>query len=287
MRETQLWLAPDVLRVRADNPSAMTGTGSNCYLVFGPNGAVLIDAGPDLAGHIGAVLAGLGGAALRAILITHAHIDHTGAAPALAAATGARVYSYGPAPRLHDGSGEGVDGAHMPDHLLQADCPLLLAGLQFSVIHTPGHMQGHLCFGLRDMLFSGDHVMGWSSSLVAPPHGDMADYRASLTKLSRLAYARYFPGHGDIITDPKARLADLAHHRTQREGQILAALADGPANATTLARAIYTDLAPYLLPAAAQNVLAHLIELASLGRLAGEGVSATTNAIYTLQTRII
>jgi glyoxylase-like metal-dependent hydrolase (beta-lactamase superfamily II) len=282
MVECAQWMAPDVLRLRANNPSPMTGTGSHCYLIFGAGGAVLVDAGPDLPAHIAQVLVALNGAALRAILITHPHLDHSGAAPALAAATGAQVYSHGPAPRYTDAGGEGVDLHHAPDHVLQGDGDLALAGLDFAVIHTPGHMQGHLCFGLRDMLFSGDHVMGWATSLVAPPHGDMAAYRASLRKMLGLGYARYLPGHGAAINDPPARLAYLQGHRAQREAQILAALAHGPASAATLAQAIYTDLAPALLPAAAQNVLAHLIELASAGRVMAAGPPDTAS-LYTLR----
>lgn len=282
MVKSAQWMASDVLRLRADNAAPMTGTGSNCYLVFGAGGAVLVDAGPDLPGHIAQVLAALNGAMLRAILITHPHLDHSGAAPALASATGARVYSYGPAPRYGDAGGEGVDLTHSPDHTVPGDGHLVLAGMEFAAIHTPGHMQGHLCFGLRDMLFSGDHVMGWATSLVAPPHGDMAAYRASLRKLQGLGYARLLPGHGEVVENPPARLTFLQGHRTQREAQILATLARGPASAANLAQAIYTDLTPALLPAAAQNVLAHLIELAGLGQVQSAGPPDAAS-LYTLR----
>jgi glyoxylase-like metal-dependent hydrolase (beta-lactamase superfamily II) len=264
-------LAPDVWRLRAANPSPLTGTGTNCYILRGLKGAVLIDAGPDVAGHVPALMRALDGAALCAILITHAHLDHSQAAPALAAATGAKIYSFGPpAPHASDGIGsEGVDWHHRPDGTLQGGARVHLAGLDMTVLHTPGHMAGHLCFGYRDVLFTGDHVMGWSTSLVAPPQGDMAAYRASLRALQGQGYTRFLPGHGDVIETPEARLTELVAHRDMRAAQVMAALAKGPASPTDLAKKIYTDTSPALMPAAALNVLAHLIELQGLGRAVG------------------
>jgi len=262
-------IAPDVARLRADNPSPLTGTGSNSYLIFGTGGAVLVDAGPDLPAHQSAIMAALNGTPLRAILITHPHLDHSGGARAMARQTGAVVYSHGPALRHDGGSSEGADFDHAPDIAVQIGEQITVAGLRVSVLHTPGHMHGHLCFGLRDLLFSGDHVMGWSTTLVAPPEGDMAAYRASLRRLQAHDFARYLPGHGEVIENPAARLGELIAHRDQREAQILAALAQGAATATDLAARIYSGLAPALLPAAALNVQAHLIELARAGRVTG------------------
>lgn len=260
-------LGRGVLRIRAHNPSPLTGTGSNCYVLHGSSGAALIDAGVDLPQHIDAIMAALAGEKLHAILITHPHLDHSGGAPKLAALTGAALYSAGPAARHKGQSGtEGADFAHRPDVLVHHGAVLTVAGLQITAWHTPGHMQGHLCYGCGDTLFSGDHVMGWATSLVAPPEGDMAAYRASLQMLQSAGYTRYLPGHGEPIDDPKARLNYLITHRNQREAQIIAALAAGTASAVTLADIIYTDLPPALLPAAALNVLAHLIELSAQGR---------------------
>ncbi len=276
----QMHFPPDVLRLRAGNPSPLTGTGSNSYLLRGAGGAVLVDAGPALPAHVAQILAALQGAPLQAILITHPHLDHSGAAPALAAATGAVIYSFGPAARHRSASQDGADFTHHPDvHL--AEGQITLAGLDITVVHTPGHMQGHLCFGLRDMLFSGDHVMGWASSLVASPEGDMAAYRASLRRLQGAGFRHYFPGHGEGIADPEARLADLIAHRNLREAQIIAALGAGPLGAADLARNIYTGLPQPLLTAAAQNVLAHLIELAAMGRAHCKG-PADIHAPFTL-----
>jgi hydroxyacylglutathione hydrolase len=274
-------IAPDIVRLRAANPSPLTGSGTNCYLLRGGVGAVLIDAGPDLDGHVAAIGAALKGTPLRAILITHPHLDHSAAALRLAAQTGAPVYSFGP-PARHAGAGqEGADFGHIPDIELRDGAQINVGDLTISALHTPGHMHGHLCFGYRDVLFSGDHVMGWATSLVGPPDGDMAAYRASLRKLQSLPYARYLPGHGEAVDEPAARLDYLIRHRNQREAQILAALTDGPASAETIAAKVYTDIPPALLPAAAQNVLAHLIELASLGRVQGP-LAPTRNTVFAL-----
>lgn len=281
MQENAVWMAPDVLRLRAGNAGPMTATGTNSYLVFGPQGAVLVDAGPAMPQHVAAVLAALNGATLRAILITHPHLDHSGAAGALARSTGAPLYSYGRAAHHGTAMAEGTDFDHIPDVPLRGLGHVTLAGLGFTVLHTPGHMAGHLCFGLRDMLFSGDHVMGWATTLVAPPEGDMAAYRASLAMLQGAGYARYLPGHGAPIETPKARLTYLMGHRTQREAQILAALAQRPATAPELAAAVYTDIPATHLPAAAQNVLAHLIQLSQNGAVQGAGPPNLTT-VYTL-----
>jgi glyoxylase-like metal-dependent hydrolase (beta-lactamase superfamily II) len=261
-------LAPSVVRIRADNPSPLTGTGSNCYILHGEDGAaVLVDAGPARGWHIGAIHTALAGASLTAILITHPHLDHSGGAAQLSAQTGAKVYSFGAPKGRNNSASEGTDFTHRPDIALANGAQVTLAGLTITAIQTPGHMQGHLCFGWRDILFSGDHVMGWASTLVAPPEGDMAAYRASLRALLGLNYARYFPGHGEVIETPKARIAELIAHRDLRERQILAALTLGPASAATLAASIYTEIPAPLMPAAAQSVQAHLIELAAKGQV--------------------
>lgn len=265
-------IAAGILRLRAANASAMTGSGTNSYVVQGPNGAVVIDPGPDLPAHRAALLGAVLGAAgpVAAILITHAHLDHSALAPWLAAQTGAQVLSYG-AVQSPDFGGEGADYAHKPDTYLRDGMNLDLAGLEFQVLHTPGHMQGHLCFGLGNLLFTGDHVMGWSSTLIAPPEGDMAQYRAALQRLAGGTWAQFLPGHGEAVLDPALRLAELIAHRAAREAAILAALRDTPASAIRIAQTVYTDISPALRAAAAQNVLAHLIDLAGRNLIAGTG----------------
>ena len=266
-------VAAGVWRIRADNPSPMTGTGTNSYVLHGPDGAVVIDPGPALPAHLAALLAAVGNVPLRAILVTHPHLDHSALVGELQAATGAQVYGFGSAAagrsalmqRLAaaglQGGGEGVDAGFAPDVLVADGAVLALAGLQIAAVHTPGHMGGHLCFALGDDLFSGDHVMGWASTLISPPDGDMSAYMASLQRLAARAWRQFWPGHGETITDPAARLAELAAHRRARETAICAALQAGPARPAALASLLYTDTPTTLLPAAARNILAHLIDL--------------------------
>jgi glyoxylase-like metal-dependent hydrolase (beta-lactamase superfamily II) len=270
-------ISPGVMRVRAANPSPLTGTGTNTYLV-GQDEIAVIDPGPALDSHLAAILQATLGKKVSAIIVTHAHRDHSALAPRLAAATGARILGFGRArdgispgmAALGDriaGSGEGLDLGHAPDRRLADGETLSGPDWSLRVIHTPGHLGGHICLAHGRTLFTGDHVMGWSTSIVSPPEGDMGDYMASLDRLAREAWDLALPGHGEPIADPAARIAELAAHRRLREAQVLSALASGPSTATGLASRIYTDLAPGLLPAAGRNVLAHLIDLAFRNRV--------------------
>ena len=266
-------VADGVWRIRAANPSPMTGTGTNSYVLHGPEGAVVIDPGPALPDHLAALLAALRAMPVRAILLTHPHLDHSALVGDLKAATGAQVYGFGSAEagrsavmqRLAaaglQGGGEGVDAGFVPDVLLADGAVLALAGLQIEAVHTPGHMGGHLCFALGQDLFSGDHVMGWASTLISPPDGDVSAYMASLQRLAAQEWRQFWPGHGETIGDPSARLAELAAHRRARETAICAALRARPARPADLALQLYTDTPPALLPAATRNILAHLIDL--------------------------
>lgn len=271
----QTEIRPDLLCLRADNPSAMTGAGTNSYLLHGPIGAVVIDPGPDLPNHRAALMAALAGRRLAAILVTHAHLDHTEMVPWLARETGAPVMSFGPTDLgrradLVDLS-EGSDSNHRPDVALQDGTDMMLGGYRITVHHTPGHMAGHLCFGYEDILFSGDHVMGWSTSLVSPPDGDMAAYRRSLQKLLGGGWRMFLAGHGAPILNPDARVQELITHRGAREAMILAAMQGFRGDAHAIAQKVYQDIAPALLPMAARNVLAHLIDLADRNLVIARG----------------
>jgi hydroxyacylglutathione hydrolase len=269
-----------IRRVVAGNPSPMTGPGTNSYLIGRGGGLVLLDPGPNLPPHRAAILSALApGEWIEAIVVSHAHADHSAGAPDLARETGAPVLAFGTAAAGRSpvmaqlaaqglvAGGEGVDHAFQPDRSLGDGAMLQGDWGEVEVIHTPGHMAGHLCLAHQGVLFSGDHAMGWSSSIVSPPDGDMADYMASLRRLSARQWRMMLPGHGPAVAEATDRLAALLAHRQRREAEVLAALAYGPADAATLARRLYRDLSPRLLPAAERNVLAHLIDLWSRNRI--------------------
>lgn len=276
-------VAPQVRRVVCANPSAMTFTGTASYLV-GRDPLAVVDPGPDDAAHRAALLAAIGGAAVAAIIVTHAHRDHSGGAAALAAATGAPTAGFGPPPDPPPalaglGGGEGIDRGFVPDMALAEGATLTVGEARLVALHTPGHLGDHLCFALdgTGVLFTGDHVMTWASSMVSPPEGDMAAYMASLRRLRARDDRLILPGHGRPSAAPGRLIDWLIAHREAREAQILTALADGPADAAALARRIYADVDARLLPAAARNVLAHLVALVTQGRAAAEGpLSAAT-----------
>lgn len=262
-----------VRRVRAGNASAMTGTGTNSYIV-GQGRVAVIDPGPlDLA-HLQALMAALGPhERVEAILVTHAHLDHSALASSLAEATGAPVMAFGGATSGRSarmqrlvaegltGGGEGTDLGFTPDRFIADGTSVQVGEFEIEALHTPGHMGGHMCFACEGLLFSGDHAMGWASSLISPPDGDMGAYMASLSRLSKRDWHQMFPGHGEVVDTPAHRLAELTAHRKQREAEILTALHLGPATAAGLAAQIYRDTPTELLPAAVRNVLAHLIDL--------------------------
>ncbi|MBN8630839.1 MAG: MBL fold metallo-hydrolase [Rhodobacterales bacterium] len=263
---------PPIRHLLAPNPSPLTGAGTNSWLV-GSTALAVIDPGPDDPAHLAAILAAVGpGQHISHILVTHAHRDHSALAPRLAAATGAPVHAFGTAVEGRSplmaglaaslpAQGEGLDIAFTPDRRLADGDSLSGPDWTLAALHTPGHLGGHLCLALGDTLFSGDHVMGWATSIVSPPDGDMGDYMASLDRLVAGSWRRFLPGHGKPVETPSARIAELIAHRRQRERQILAGLAKGPDRIPALTGRIYHDIPPALLPAAERNVFAHLIDL--------------------------
>lgn len=274
---TCVWLEPGLRRILAPNPSPMTHWGTNSYLL-GSGSVALIDPGPDLPGHGAALLAALRpGERISHIFVTHAHRDHSPLARPMSEVTGAKVMAFGPALAgrnpviaalgLETGRGEGLDDAFSPDVCLAEGDEIEGADWSLTAIHTPGHFGNHLCFRWGEACFSGDHVMGWASSLISPPDGDMAAYMASLAKLAQRQWRVFHPGHGRPETDPAGRLDTLARHRLAREAAILSHLARGPQGLEGLTTAIYTDVEPVLLPAARRNVLAHLVDLTLRNRV--------------------
>ncbi|ETX15521.1 metallo-beta-lactamase [Roseivivax halodurans JCM 10272] len=275
-------LGPGLRRVLAPNPSPMTFRGTNTYLV-GTRDVAVIDPGPSDMTHLAAILSAVGAGRVTAILVTHAHLDHSPLARPLGEATGAPVLAYGgpeagrSAAMRHLassgelGGGEGVDRTFRPDETLADGDVVTGEGWSLRALHTPGHFGNHLSFAWDDILFTGDLVMGWASSLVSPPDGDLTDFMASLDRISRSEWSVLYPGHGAPVAAPAARVSALLTHRRARETAILAALADGPATPALLAARLYTETPRHLLPAAERNVLAHLVDLSSRALVAPAG----------------
>ena len=268
------WLGTNIRRVLAPNPSAMTGPGTNSYLLGRGRDVVLVDPGPLIEQHVAALLAALDpGEAISRIIVTHAHRDHSAAAPRLSALTGAPVLAFGSAQTGRsavmqhlaasglDSGGEGIDTGFHPDKTLADGQTLPLGDGSLHIIHTPGHMGNHICLGFGDVLLSGDHAMGWASSLISPPDGDMRAYMSSLQRLMRQDWQLMLPGHGAEVSPAAARLQALLTHRQQREAEVLACLRSGPGTPASLTERIYQATPPALHPAARRNVLAHLIDL--------------------------
>lgn len=285
---------PRLRHVLAPNPSPLTHDGTNSY-ILGSGRVAVIDPGPDDDRHLAALLAALDpGETVSHIVVTHAHRDHSALAPRLSRVTGAPTFAFGRADEglspfmaglvtagLAPAGGDGLDHAFTPDRRVKDRETIADSDWSLTVHHTPGHLGTHICLAVGDTLFSGDHVMGWSTSIVSPPEGDMGAYMRSLDRLAQHGWTRFLPGHGAPVTDPAARLAELATHRRAREAQILAALEAGPADAATLTARLYPDLAPRLHPAARRNVLAHLLDLLEKSRLTTPDPTAA-EAIFTL-----
>lgn len=260
-RGTLQTLLPGVRRIVAANPGPMTYHGTNTYLIDTADGLVVLDPGPDDPAHVEAVLRAADGKTAL-ILLSHTHHDHVGAAPALQAATGA------PTAGFHESALDSFD----PDMKLRDGDTV--AGML--ALHTPGHAADHLCFALpaadgTNVLFSADHVMSWSSSVVSPPGGNMRHYFASLNRLLDRDDELFLPGHGPKLPNPHDLVRDLLHHRMERERGIEAALQDGPSTTYALMDRLYSQVDQRLRRAAERNVLAHLMKLEEEGKVTRDG----------------
>ena len=271
-----LQIEPGVRLVLAPNPSPMTERGTNSWLL-GRGAVTVLDPGPADPAHLQALLQALEpGERVARILVSHAHLDHSPLARPLAATTGAPVLAFGDARAGRSarmaglsglGGGEGVDAGFMPDETLPDGAVLTLEGDALTALHTPGHFGNHLCFLWGERLFSGDMVMGWAPSLVSPPDGDLTDFMESLDRLEALGPLRLFPGHGAPVMDGLSRIRALRAHRLSREAAILTALPAAGARLDALVAQVYADIPPQMHPAAARNLLAHLIDLDHRDRL--------------------
>lgn len=265
---------PLVARVLAPNPSPFTYTGTQVHLV-GTTDLAIIDPGPDDPAHIAALVAAIAGRRVTAIVATHTHRDHSPATRPLAAITGASII--GCAPLTLQDLGPRADAAfdteYVPDRVLRDGESISGEGWTLTAIPTPGHTSNHLAFALPETkaLFSGDHVMGWSTSIVSPPDGDMGAYMASLEKLLPRDDRIYYPGHGDPIENPQRLVRGMLGHRKQREGQVLRMLRTAPETVPAMVGRMYVGIDPRLFPAAERSVLAHLIDLAQRGQVRAAG----------------
>jgi glyoxylase-like metal-dependent hydrolase (beta-lactamase superfamily II) len=279
--ETVQRVSPLISRVLTDNPGPFTFKGTGVYIVGDfkreDGDVAVIDPGPDTPAHVDALKRALEGRHVTHILVTHTHSDHSPAAAPLKAWSGAPTYAFGPhgAGKLDDGVKveEGGDMAFVPDVRVRDGAMIEGDGFTFDCVFTPGHTSNHMCFALREekALFTGDHVMGWSTTVVTPPDGDMAQYIASVEKLERRDDRILYPTHGAPITAPKPFLAAYREHRLDRERQVLAAVADGLATIPQMVARMYADVDVRLHPAASRSVLAHLIKLEQEGRVTQAG----------------
>lgn len=269
-------VAPGVRRVLARNPSPFTFTGTGTYIV-GKGTVAIIDPGPADPRHIAAVAAAVAGETVSHFVITHTHMDHSPAAGPLKAQLGGLIAGCAPLALADDGprADAGFDPDYAPDLVLADGDRLRGPGWTLAAVHTPGHTSNHLCFALEQqrILFTGDHVMGWSTTVVAPPDGDMAAYMRSLSLLLERNDRLYLPTHGPAVEEPQRFVRGLIAHRRQREAQILKLMADGVDTIPALVEQMYAGVDRRLWPAAGRSVLAHLRDLAARGvvRMQGEG----------------
>ena len=273
-------VSPLIRRIVAPNPSAFTFHGTGTYIV-GRGTVAVIDPGPMIESHLEAIVDALRGETVSHIVVTHTHMDHSPLARPLQRATGAPVWGCGP-----HGSGkheqgvkveEGGDMEFAPDRQLAHGEAIEGAGWTLEAVHTPGHTSNHLCFALREQkaLFTGDHVMGWSTSVISPPDGDMGAYMKSLDLLLGRDDDVYWPTHGRPVRETKPFVRAFIAHRREREAAILACLKDGIGKIRDMVPRIYGNTIPSLLyPAAARSVFAHIIDLAERGAVAPEGAIA-------------
>jgi glyoxylase-like metal-dependent hydrolase (beta-lactamase superfamily II) len=268
--DTPVQVAPGIVRVTAPNSGPYTYTGTNSF-ILGDEEVAVVDPGPDDARHFEALVSAIGGRKVVAIILTHTHRDHSALAPRLKAALGAPLWFEGahrpsrqPRQFERDGVRRESDYGLEPDRRLRDAEMLTISGIEIEVIATPGHCANHLCFGIRNtpMMLSGDHVMGWSSTMIAVPDGSMAAYLDSLRKVSALPYMHYLPAHGGPIEDGPSYARALLQHRELRNEEVVRAVRGGAKSIGDLQRAVYPKLALPLIPAARMTLAAHVEYLA-------------------------
>lgn len=283
-----LEVAPGVRRIVANNPSVFTFKGTNTY-ILGTETLAVIDPGPEDEAHFEAIMAAAGGRPISHILVTHTHRDHVDGLPRLADETGAKVYGYGrKSPtegqtKVSPNGTEFVDQSFTPDVAVRDGDEILGEGWHVQALFTPGHAPDHLCFAMpeHNLVFSGDHVMGWNTSVVAPPEGNMQDYLASLERMTKRTDTLYFPGHGGRIEEPGRVAKAFLIHRRSREQAIFEAIRGGNHTIAAIVAQIYRDIDSRLVRAASMSVLAHIENLIARGL-----VRTATNTPPTLDSEL-
>lgn len=265
-------LEPGIARVLAHNPSAFTYYGTQTYLI-GDGEVAVVDPGPDLTEHVDALVRAIGSRRVVAIMCTHTHRDHSPAAKPLAEATGAPIIGCAPLALESVGprADAAFDGDYMPGRVLQDGETLDVDGRTITAVATPGHTSNHLCFAVGDALLTGDHVMGWSTTVVVPPDGDMAAYMASLHKLRQREDRVFYPAHGPPVSNPQRYVRSLMVHRMQREKQILRLVEEQSRDIPDIVANAYPGLDSRLVTAAGGSVLAHLVDLEKRALVVREG----------------
>ena len=281
---------PGVRRVIANNPGPFTYTGTGTYII-GEGDLAVIDPGPNDVAHLDALLAATKGERVTHILITHTHSDHCGGARDFAERTGAPIYGFGPHPvksKKHDAPAldEGADYSFTPDEIIADNAVIEGKDWRMEAIHTPGHLSNHLCFALTSekALFTGDHMMGWATTVVAPPDGDMTAYIESLDKLLARDDEIYFPTHGAPIKNPHRFVRAVRTHRLMRDAQIISQIEKGRTTIKEIVPVMYGDVDKRLHGAASLNVLAHLIRLVQTGAVICDGEPAMVSTYQLAST---
>ena len=268
---------PGIARVLAHNPSAFTYYGTQSYLL-GEREVAVVDPGPDLPEHVDALIGAIGERPVTAIMCTHTHRDHSPASRPLAERTGAPIIGCAPLSMEGTQLEAGFDAGYVPDRVLGDGETLEIDGQDITAVATPGHTSNHLCFSYRGALLTGDHVMGWSTTVVVPPDGDMAAYIQSLDKLRQRDDRTYYPAHGPAVTNPQQYVRSLIGHRMQREKQILKLVGERPRPVPDIVANAYPGLDPRLTIAAGASVLAHLLDLQRRGLVYSDGDAWTAAA---------
>ena len=279
---TPVQVSPLIRRVVANNPGPFTFRGTGVYIV-GKSDVGVIDPGPDQPEHVAALQRALAGERVTHIFVTHRHLDHSPAARPLQAATGAPIYASGVAPRFSADdfvAEEGDDLGFVPDIVVNDGDAFSGPGWTLEALFTPGHTSDHTCFALREenALFSGDHIMGWSTTVISPPDGDMDAYLASLERVRARDFTTLWPTHGPPVREVRAFVQGYLDHRLDREAQIIAQLRAGRTRIMDMIPIMYADVDKRLYPAAAHSVLAHLVRLVKLGRVRCDGAPGIESA---------